>query len=119
MAQNLLNRYRGRHPRRSQAQDALLIATATSNARRVGDRSWARRMWRLKGYRRAERRKAEQQTELIEIRVRNARTPRISEGLWLSYAPCTQAASRAITVCLFFVRGRLRNQSIQCAKGTS
>ena len=78
VAQNLLNRYRARHPRRSQAQDALLIATATSNARRVGDRSWARRMWRLKGYRRAERRKAKEQAELIEIRARNAGKSRVA-----------------------------------------
>jgi hypothetical protein len=31
---------------------ALLMACAASNAKRVGDRSWARRMWRLKGWRR-------------------------------------------------------------------
>jgi hypothetical protein len=34
-------------------------------------------MWRLKGYRRAERRKAAQQAELAEIRAMNAGKPRV------------------------------------------
>lgn len=56
-AQRLLNRYLKRHRHHmTPALYASLHATAASNARRVGNRSWARRMRRLKGYRRAERR---------------------------------------------------------------
>jgi hypothetical protein len=43
--------------RLSQPQIALMKARAVSNAQRVGDHSWSRRMLRLLGYRRAERRK--------------------------------------------------------------
>jgi len=54
-------RAEGRHL--SQPQIALMKARAVSNAQRVGDRSWSRRMLRLLGYRRAERRrKFEQET---------------------------------------------------------
>jgi hypothetical protein len=54
-------RAEGRHL--SQPQIALMKARAVSNAQRVGDRSWSRRMLRLMGYRRAERRrKFEQET---------------------------------------------------------
>jgi hypothetical protein len=52
--------------RLSQPQVALMKARAVSNAQRFGDRSWSRRMLRLLGYRRAERRKRfEQATGLI------------------------------------------------------
>jgi hypothetical protein len=54
---NYLHKHRG--PRLTQQKRALLMATAASNARRVGDRSWARRMWRLKGLR---------QQRLLELR---------------------------------------------------
>jgi hypothetical protein len=54
-------REQGRHL--SQPQIALMKARAVSNAQRVGDRSWSRRMLRLLGYRRAERRRRfEQET---------------------------------------------------------
>jgi hypothetical protein len=54
-------RAEGRHL--SQPQIALMKARAVSNAKRVGDRSWSRRMLWLLGYRRAERRKRfEQET---------------------------------------------------------
>ena len=61
--------------RLSQERFALLTACAISNARRVGDRSWSRRMLRLKGYRRAERRQAEKEAQLAEIRARNENAP--------------------------------------------
>ena len=55
-AERLLNKYLAIHrDRMTPALYASLHATAASNAHRVGDRSWARRMWRIKGYRRAER----------------------------------------------------------------
>jgi hypothetical protein len=60
----------GRHL--SQPQTALLIARAVSNAKRVGDRSWSRKMRRLKGYKRAERRRAQQ--EAVIASLRQART---------------------------------------------
>jgi hypothetical protein len=55
----------------SQPQIALRIACAVSNSWRVGDSSWRRRMARLKGYRRAERRKASEDARRNEIRTKN------------------------------------------------
>ena len=54
IARQLLNKYEQRHrgPGLTQQKWALLAACAASNARRVGDSSWAHRMWRLKGWRR-------------------------------------------------------------------
>jgi hypothetical protein len=72
---NSLARARAEGRKLSQPQIALRIAAAVSNCVRVGDRSWARRMWRLKGYRRAERRKAEKEATQAEIRARNERGP--------------------------------------------
>jgi hypothetical protein len=81
VARQLLNKYLTRHSgHMTRHRYAALIACAASNAPRVGDRSWARRMWRLKGYRRAERRQAEEATRLAEIRVKNAGQPRIWSG---------------------------------------
>jgi hypothetical protein len=58
VAEGLLHKYYQRHrSHMTPARYALLVACAASNAKRVGDRSWARRMLRLKGYRRAERRR--------------------------------------------------------------
>ena len=73
VARRLLEKYLSRHfHRMTPALYASLHATATSNARRVGDRSWARSMWRKKGYRRAERRKNQEEAELARIRRKNA-----------------------------------------------
>jgi hypothetical protein len=75
-AQRILSRFlarakaEGRHL--SQPQIALRIASAVSNCWRVGDSTWRRRMLRLKGYRRAERRKAVEQARLAEVRTKNA-----------------------------------------------
>jgi hypothetical protein len=55
----------------SQPQIALRIACAVSNSWRVGDSSWRRRMLRLKGYRRAERRKTSEDARRNEIRTKN------------------------------------------------
>ncbi len=73
-----LERARHQGRRLSQQQIAARIGNAASNACRASDRSWARRMWRLKGYRRAERMKAEEEARLAEIRARNAGKPRWS-----------------------------------------
>jgi hypothetical protein len=53
IARQQVNKYEQKHRghRLSQPKGALLMAAAASNARRVGDRSWARRMWQLKGLR--------------------------------------------------------------------
>lgn len=67
-----LARARAEGRRLNQNQIALRIGCAISNARRVGDRSWSRRMLRLKGYRRAERRKMEQEAQLAQFRQRRA-----------------------------------------------
>ena len=54
IAQQLFNKYLHKHrgPGLSQPKRALLMACAASNAKRVGDNSWSRRMKRLKGWRR-------------------------------------------------------------------
>jgi hypothetical protein len=54
IAQQLFNKYLHKHraPRLTQPKMALLMACAASNAKRVGDKSWSRRMKRLKGWRR-------------------------------------------------------------------
>jgi hypothetical protein len=55
-ARQLLNSYLDRHKHHLTGPlIACLHGCAASNVRRLGDRSWARRMWRLKGYRRSER----------------------------------------------------------------
>jgi hypothetical protein len=55
----------------TQQQIAARRANAVSNAPRKGDRSWARRMWRFKGYRRAERTRMEQEARISETHDRN------------------------------------------------
>jgi len=72
-----LHRHRG--PRLSQPKCALLMACAASNARRVGDRSWSRRMKRLKGWHRQRRKEFEQLVSLAAIRARNAARQRGSD----------------------------------------
>jgi hypothetical protein len=68
----------------SQPEIALRIANAISNVRRVGDRHWSRKMRRLKGFKRAERRKlvrlAEQEPAIAAVREarRAAKAPRIN-----------------------------------------
>jgi len=54
IAQRLFNKYLHKHhgPGLTQPKIGLLMATAASNAKRVGDSSWSRRMNRLKGWRR-------------------------------------------------------------------
>jgi hypothetical protein len=54
IAQQLFNKYLHKHrdPRLTQPKIALLMATAASNVKRLGDNSWSRRMNRLKGWRR-------------------------------------------------------------------
>jgi|SRR5271169_5563990 len=78
-AERLLAKYMTRHRwHMTPTRYAALIACAASNVRRVGDRSWARSLWRLKGYRRAERRKAVGAAQLDEIRRRNAGRSRVA-----------------------------------------
>jgi hypothetical protein len=65
VARQLLHKYLSRHSgHMTRHKYVTLIACAASNAPRVGDRSWARRMWRLKGHGRAERRQAEEAARL-------------------------------------------------------
>jgi hypothetical protein len=75
-------------PRLSQPKYALLMATAASNARRVGDSFWGRRMRRLKGWRRQRQRDFEQQPQLKENRSR----PRAgySDAVWTQTARLTR-----------------------------
>jgi hypothetical protein len=77
-AERLLSKYVARHQwHMTPTLYAALIACAASNVHRLGDRSWARSLWRLKGYRRAERNKAAEAVQLDEIRARNAGKPRV------------------------------------------
>jgi hypothetical protein len=64
----------------SQPQIAARIANAISNVRRLGDRAWSHRMLRLKGYRRAERRKLEQQTHFESPPLTAPRVTHYSTG---------------------------------------
>ena len=68
IAHQLLNKYLARHCGNLTRQKiALLIACAASNAKRVGDNSWARSMLRRKGYVRAARRQAQQMVRVAQI----------------------------------------------------
>jgi hypothetical protein len=79
VAQRLLSGYMVKHAHHlTPARYASLVACAASHARLVGNRSWARSMWRKKGWRRQERRQAVQDARLAEIRARNAGKPRAS-----------------------------------------
>jgi hypothetical protein len=73
-ARQLLNRYLARHKHHlTGPRVAALFACAASNVRRLGDRSWARRLWRLKGYHRTMRRSLEAQAQQDAIPTRRAR----------------------------------------------
>jgi hypothetical protein len=81
-AERLLSEYLVRHAGHlTGPRYAALTACAASNAQRVGDRSWARRMLRLKGYWRAERRKATDQPRGEQEQARYADTPGWSRRL--------------------------------------
>jgi len=68
-ARQLLNKYLHRHRHHlTGPRIACLIACAASNVRRLGDRSWARRMWKFKGLHRTMRREAEAQQGATPIR---------------------------------------------------
>ncbi len=94
IAQQLFNKYVNRHrgPGLTQPKYALLMATAASNARRVGNSFWGRRMRRLKGWRRQRRRDFEQQLQLKENRSRNVERPRAgySDAVWMQTARLTR-----------------------------
>jgi len=79
IAQQLFNKYlwQRRGMRLSQPKRALLAACARSNAKRVGDNSWSRRMKRLKGWRRQRQREFEQQIQMAEMRARKAARPQV------------------------------------------
>jgi hypothetical protein len=94
IARQLFNMYLDRHrgPGLSQPKMALLMACAASNVKRVGDKSWSRRMKRLKGWRRQRRRNFEQQIHLAEMRARSGGKPR---GDYYSGAGWTSASRLA------------------------
>jgi hypothetical protein len=78
-AERLLSKYVERHRwHMTPTRYAALVACAASNVRRLGDRSWARSLRRLKGYRRAERRKATQEAQLGAIRDSNIGKARVA-----------------------------------------
>jgi hypothetical protein len=73
-ARQLLNRYFARHRHHlTGPRIAALCACAASNVQRLGDRSWARRLWRIKGYYRSQRRSLEAQAQREPIPTRRAR----------------------------------------------
>lgn len=73
-ARQLLNKYLARHKHHlTLPRIASLHACAASNVRRLVDRSWARRMWRLKGHHRTMRRSLEAQAQQDSIPTRRAR----------------------------------------------
>ena len=57
------------------ARYAALVACAASNVRRLETRSWARSLWRRKGYRRAELRKTAEASELNNRRKKTQASP--------------------------------------------
>ena len=70
-AQQLLNKYLYVHRRHlTPARIAALHACAASNVRRLGDRSWARRLWAKKGQYRKMRRREQEAAERDELRSR-------------------------------------------------
>jgi hypothetical protein len=94
IAQQLFNKYVHRHrgPGLSQPKMALLMATAASNARRVGNSFWGRRMRRLKGWRRQRQRDFKQQPQLKENRSRSVERPRAgySDAVWAQTSRLTR-----------------------------
>jgi len=84
---HLFNKYVHKHrgPGLSQPKQALLMACAASNAKRVGDKSWSRRIRRLKGWRRQRLREFEHQHQLEVNQSRNVERPRAgySDAVWM------------------------------------
>jgi len=77
-ARQLLNKYLAGHRHHlTPVLVASLHACAASNVRRLGDRSWARRLWRIKGYHRSLRRAVEADAEQETLRARRAGKPRV------------------------------------------
>jgi hypothetical protein len=74
----------------SQPKRALLWACAVSNAQRVGDHSWSRRMKRLKGWRRQRERELEQNSPLLNCVRKVARSRDGYEGV--GYTPASRLA---------------------------
>jgi len=73
-ARQLLNKYLDRHKYHlTGPRIAALCACAASNVRRLGDRSWARRLWRIKGYYRSQRRRLEAEAKQDATPIRPAR----------------------------------------------
>ena len=65
-ARQLVNKYLARHKHRlTPTLIASLYACAASNVKRLGDRSWARRLWWKKGYYRKLEREAEGEAERL------------------------------------------------------
>lgn len=63
-ARQLVNKYLARHRHHlTSTRIAALYACAASNVQRLGDRSWARRLWWKKGYYRKLEREAEAEAE--------------------------------------------------------
>jgi len=81
-AQQLLSRYLDKHAHRmTPALHASLVASAASHAPLVGSRSWGLSMRAKKGWRTRERRRAQSEAVLTEIRAKNAGKARVSYGL--------------------------------------
>jgi hypothetical protein len=77
-ARQLLNEYLHRHRHHlTPTLIASLYGCAASNVRRLGDRSWARSLWRKKGYYRSLRKKLEAEAEQAEIRAKGSGMPRV------------------------------------------
>lgn len=77
-ARQLLNKYLHRHRYHlTPALIACLHGCAASNVQRLGDRSWARRLWWKKGYYRAMRRELVAAAEQAEIRAARVGRPRV------------------------------------------
>lgn len=77
-ARQLLNKYLHRHRHHlTPALIASLHGCAVSNVQRLGDRSWARRLWWQKGRYRVMRRELEAAAEQAEIRASNVGKPRV------------------------------------------
>jgi hypothetical protein len=82
IAERLLSGYRVKHKdHMTPALDASLVASAASHARLVGNRAWGLSMRAKKGWRTRQRRQAEQDRGLTEIRTRNAGKSRVNYGL--------------------------------------
>jgi hypothetical protein len=74
-----------------QPKRALLWACAVSNAQRVGDNSWSRRMKRLKGWRRQRQRELLKQLQAPQSGDLNPVRLRASRG-GVGYTPASRLA---------------------------